>query len=108
MAHDLLSAFIGTLDRHRRNRDGRFQTLEFAGASRQLACVGLARQEVALLKDLVVIGIGVGLTAPTSVGVSGDGDQDRGRALGNENRPRFYRSADYNDVKYLLTKRGCG
>ena len=60
MAHDLQSAFIGTLDRHRRNSDRRLQTLEFAGTSRQFACVGFAGQEVALFKDLVVISIGVG------------------------------------------------
>ena len=60
MAHDLQSAFIGTLDRNRRNNDRRLQTLEFAGTSRQFACVGFAGQEVALLKDLVVINIGVG------------------------------------------------
>src|SRR5215469_14461366 len=60
MAHDLQSAVIGTLDRHRRNSDRRLQTLEFAGTSRQLACIGLTGQEVALFKDLVVISIGVG------------------------------------------------
>jgi hypothetical protein len=36
------------------------------------------------------------------------GIQDRGRALWDENRPRFYTSRDLKDVKYLLTKRGCG
>ena len=32
------------------------------------------------------------------------GFQDRGRALGNENRPRFYRSPNDNNINYLLTK----
>jgi opacity protein-like surface antigen len=70
MADGLQAAFIGTLDRHRRDNDRRLQTLEFAGASRQLACIGLTGQEVALLKDLVVIGISVGAI---SVGLHGLG-----------------------------------
>ena len=59
MTHGLQSAFIGTFNRRRRDNDRPLQT-EFAGASRELACIGFARQEVALFKDLIVISIGVG------------------------------------------------
>jgi hypothetical protein len=43
----------------------------------------------------------VRIWAPTSVGVSGDGGPRRGRALWDENRPRFYRNFDFNDMKDL-------
>src|SRR5262249_4482886 len=53
------SAFIGTLYWRVCDDDRSLQTLEFSGSARQLACVGLAGQEIALLKDLIIISIGV-------------------------------------------------
>jgi len=52
--------------------------------------------------------ISLEMSAPTSEGVWGMGIQDRGRALWDENRPRFYMSGVLKNVKYLLTERGCG
>jgi hypothetical protein len=49
------------------------QTLEFAGASRQLTCVELAGQEVAFIAAGRELNFG-----PNLVGVSGDGDRRLG------------------------------
>ena len=81
MTHDLLSAFVGTLDRHCRYDDRRLQTLEFAGAPGQLASVGLALQQVAFFKDLIVISIGIGAIsmALDDLGRGGINQSIRGR-----------------------------
>src|SRR6516225_8820605 len=75
MTHGLQSAFIGTFSRRRRDNDRPLQTLEFAGASRELACIGFAKQEGALFKDLVVISIGVGTISMGFRGLGHDIDQ---------------------------------